>query len=62
MKDNGRMIKLTERVNTFMLTVQYMKVIGCKINNMEKDLKLGKILQNMKVIIQMEKSMAKVLL
>lgn len=41
MKVNGKMIKLTDMVNIFILMVLNMKDIGKKISKMEKEKKHG---------------------
>ena len=51
MKVSGKMIKHMEKVPIFMQMELNMKEIGLKINNTEKELKHGKILQDMKEIM-----------
>jgi len=51
MKENGKMIKLMERVGIYIVMVHHTKEIGLKINNMVWELKDGQIVLNTKVII-----------
>ena len=51
MKDSGSMIKLMDMELTSMQMEQLMLVNGLKINNMEKDLKSGLTVPNMKDIM-----------
>ena len=51
------MIKHMDKVFINMETALHILVIGLRINNMEKELKLGLMVQNMKVFIKMVRRM-----
>jgi H2-forming N5,N10-methylenetetrahydromethanopterin dehydrogenase-like enzyme len=58
-RDNGKMIKHTDKEVTNMLTGLHMLVSGKTINNMERVLKPGLMEPSMKEIILKEKNMEK---
>jgi hypothetical protein len=57
MRVNGSMIKLMDMGLINMLTVRLMSENGLKISSMEKELKNGQMVQNMKDTIKMVRSM-----
>jgi hypothetical protein len=59
MKVNEKMIKLMGWVLMFMLIIQNILVNGKMINNMDKEKKLGQMVLNTLVHIEMEKKMGK---
>lgn len=58
-KENGRMIRLTDKESILMLMVQDTKDNGLRINNMAMVLKDGQMVPLMKVNIHKERSMEK---
>jgi hypothetical protein len=59
MKDNGKMIKRMEKEHFYMLMELITMVIGLMINKMESVWNVGKMEQNSKVIMLMEKKKGK---
>ena len=55
MKDNGKMIKRTEKEHFYMLMELIIMVIGSMINKMEQVWSAGKMEPNSKVIMLMAK-------
>jgi hypothetical protein len=58
MKENGKMTKLMDMVNTIIQMAHVMRVCGKKINNMVEVKKLGRMVLVMKEIISKVKKMA----
>jgi hypothetical protein len=58
MKENGKMTKLMDMVNTIIQMEHVMRVCGKKINNMVEVKKLGRMVLVMKEIISKVKKMA----
>jgi len=57
MRESGRMIKLTERECIYIWMGQSIVESGKKINSMDLVRRLGQMVQNMKVIMSMVRSM-----
>ena len=62
LKDNGKMIRQTVMVFITIKVEPNIKAIGKMICNMEKEQKLGLIIQNLQVIMLNAKNMDKVLI
>lgn len=60
MRDNGKMIKLMDRVNTLMPMEQSTMVIGLMINNMDMELNHGQMVLGTKENTLMERKKARV--